>query len=95
MLDAPLGDGWLLGHLGNRFMVIHNGASIAADDVGMVDLSDSDVDEEARSRCGLPPGAAMLVRPDQYVAARWLAPTSEKLRAALQTAKGTPALVDA
>ena len=95
MLDGPLGDGWLLGHLGNRFMVIHNGASIAADDVGMVDLSDSDVDEEARSRCGLPPGAAMLVRPDQYVAARWLAPTSEKLRAALQTAKGTPALVDA
>ena len=37
---------------------------------------------------GLPAGAACLVRPDQYVAARWMQPDRDRIGAALSRANG-------
>ena len=47
-----------------------------------------DVDGLAADRLGLRDGAAALVRPDQYVAARWKAADAAAVEAALNRAKG-------
>jgi 3-(3-hydroxy-phenyl)propionate hydroxylase len=86
-LDAPLGDGWLLGGLGDRFVLLRAGGEDAAPEgVDVVDLGpDAAI---ALSRYGLESGGAYLIRPDHYVAARWQRPTEAKIAAALARAKG-------
>ena len=88
VLDAPLGEGWLLDRLGCEFVLVRNGGMVELDGVRLLDLSEEAGGSTAIERCGLPRGAAMLVRPDQYVAARWLTPTQGKVEAALARAQG-------
>lgn len=85
-LDGPLDGGWLLERLGDGFVLV----SVApVDTVAGVDTILLDDSADAlRERFGLSDGGAYLIRPDQYVAARWKRPTAAKVEAALQRAKG-------
>jgi 3-(3-hydroxy-phenyl)propionate hydroxylase len=89
-LDAPLGSGWLLDSLGSGFVLCANGWYGAAPrDVRIIDISKSDDDPGVlRARYDLTAGAAYLVRPDQYIAARWRSPTLEEVQNAIAKAKG-------
>lgn len=69
-LDAPLLDGWLLERLGGDFKVICHGET-SATDLETIDVSASPL---AVERFDLQSGSAVLVRPDQYVAARFRSP---------------------
>lgn len=65
-VDAPLGNGWLLQSLGTGWQLLAaNPIDGAAIPVVLVDS------ELGRQRYGLENGGAYLIRPDQYVAARW------------------------
>lgn len=86
-LDAPLGDGWLLGGLGDRFVLLRaGGGDTAPDGVDVIDLDTTAA--IALERYGLEKGGAYLIRPDHYVAARWHRPTGAKIATALARAKG-------
>jgi 3-(3-hydroxy-phenyl)propionate hydroxylase len=89
-LDAPLAGEWLLERLGERFVVLARGWQGALPaDVGLVEWNVGEGEGDVLSeRWDLSPGSAYLLRPDQYVAARWRAPTAESITAALQRAKG-------
>ena len=91
-LDAPWDGGWLLGLLGNRFVLLANGWRGGALPAGieLIDVAAQGADSPLlRERYQLAPGAAYLVRPDQYVAARWRqAPSAAQLQASLELAKG-------
>lgn len=76
-LDAPLGKGWLSERLGGDFVLL-------GDAPGALAVEDA----LARERYDLAPGAAYLIRPDSYVAARWRACTPEKVAAAMRKATG-------
>ena len=83
-LDAPLGDGWLLERLGDRFVLLSNGPlADAPAGVEVLDLSQIPHKELLLDRFDLVDGAAYLIRPDQYVAARFRRPTGEKIAQAL------------
>lgn len=82
--DAPHGDGWLLDTIGDEFVVLAYGwQGRVPSGVRLVE-----VDGLAADRLGLRDGAAALVRPDQYVAARWKAADAAVVEAALNRAKG-------
>ena len=84
VLDAPLGGGWLLERLGGDFVLLARGWPHALPQgVRLVEIEGL-----AAERLALPPGAACLVRPDQYVAARWKAAGPADVEAALLRAKG-------
>lgn len=89
-LDAPLGDGWLLERLGNRFVLLSNGANIAPAGLHIIELKGQAHGPLVAERYALKPGAAVLFRPDHYVAARWQRPTTGAVRAALARAVGAP-----
>lgn len=87
--DAPVGDGWLLDHLGGGFTLLTFGD---VPDCGVPQLR---VGEDIADSQGLitarydgQPGTAWLIRPDQYIAARWRAATPQKVQAALARAMG-------
>ncbi|MBP1848357.1 3-(3-hydroxy-phenyl)propionate hydroxylase [Rhizobium petrolearium] len=84
VLDAPHHDGWLLDAIGDEFVLLARGwkGELPAG-VRLVE-----VQEIAADRLGLTEGGAYLVRPDQYVAARWKSPTATGIEAALIRAKG-------
>ena len=82
--DAPLNGGWLLEALGGDFALVANDWTGPVPD-GVRTIA---VDGVAAARLGLPEGAACLVRPDQYVAARWKRPRAEDVDMALTRAKG-------
>ncbi|WP_372801371.1 FAD-dependent oxidoreductase [Paracoccus seriniphilus] len=87
VLDARLEDGWLLEQLGDDFALLSHGWRGTLP----TSLHVVEIDGTAADRMGLQPGNACLVRPDQYVAARWKSPTSNKITAALERAgKGAP-----
>ena len=84
VLDAPHGDGWLLDAVGDDFVLLsHDWPHQPPPGVRQVRVTGP-----AAARLGLPPGAAALIRPDQYVAARWHAPDPADVSAALLRAKG-------
>jgi 3-(3-hydroxy-phenyl)propionate hydroxylase len=90
-LDAPAGDDWLLDRLGGRFVVLADGWSgRRPDEAEILDLAGIDPAalELVRRRYDLLPGSAYLIRPDQYVAARWREPTPQRIAAAVRRAKG-------
>ncbi len=90
-LDAPLGSGWLLDRLGGSFNLLCNAVPECQKvGVGCIDLAREGNAALIVERFGLEPGCAYLIRPDQYVAARFRAPTIEKLSRALElaTARG-------
>jgi 3-(3-hydroxy-phenyl)propionate hydroxylase len=84
VLDAPHRDGWLLEALGDHFaLVARDWRGAVPEGVRLVE-----VDGLAAERLGLAAGGACLVRPDQYVAARWKMPGLAAVQAALARAKG-------
>lgn len=89
-VDCPLGSQWLLEMLGNSFVLLANEwnepvpRSVLALDVSRYRDSNSLL----LKRYELTRGAAYLIRPDQYVAARWQQPTRELVEAALARAIG-------
>ena len=89
-LDAPLGSGWLLDRLGGRFVLLANGyRGGIPPGVELLDLAALGRDAAlAVERFDLTAGAACLLRPDQYVAARWRHPDSDLITAALSRARG-------
>ncbi|MEO0413114.1 MAG: FAD-dependent oxidoreductase [Pseudomonadota bacterium] len=87
-LDAPLGDGWLMDSLGDEFVLLGNDlpAGLPNGALKHVELKGHDL---ACQRYGLSPGSAVLLRPDQYVAARWKQVDSASVQAAHKRASGT------
>lgn len=88
-LDAPFGEDWLLQKLGNRFTLLTYGGSIAPDiGVPVIDVADAPQSRLVRERYDLSPGSTYLVRPDQYIAARWKRPEADGIAKAISKAKG-------
>jgi len=75
-VDAPDDVGWLLEKLGGDWKLL--AASAIPDAPAPVVVAAGAL---AQERYALAPGGAYLIRPDQYVAARWRAFTPEKLGA--------------
>lgn len=88
-IDAPLGSGWFLESLTGHFTLVCNGAELPLPDgVRSIHLAAIPGSEVVAERLALDTGAAMLIRPDHYVAARWKRPDVEHVRAALLKAQG-------
>ncbi|MEP3295262.1 MAG: FAD-dependent oxidoreductase [Pseudoruegeria sp.] len=94
--DAPVGDGFLLDHLGNDFVVLAIDTdapdTIEVDGIQArtvhVSTSDDPTGALAQRYLGDAKKAVYLIRPDQHVAARWPSFDDASLRAALQKACG-------
>jgi len=93
-VDAPLADGWLLDRLGGRFQLITIGANApgkieaAGISAELLDLSGEPGSELRQRYLGEHSAAIYLMRPDQHVAARWLAYDEGAAQAALTAAAG-------
>ena len=85
-LDAPFGEGWLLEKLGGGFMLLTAAPQEAID--GTTQLLVPTDCTVLRARYAMEDREAYLIRPDQYVAARWKEPSRAKIEAALSRAKG-------
>jgi 3-(3-hydroxy-phenyl)propionate hydroxylase len=88
-LDAPLEAGWLLERCRGRFLLMANGGIAPVSGVDHVEIADDPANPLVQ-RYGLEKGGAYLIRPDQYVAARWRRPSTGKVAAALSRACGQP-----
>lgn len=90
-VDAPVGEEWLLDHLGGGAFTL---VTLQAPKNLVSGLRNIAVERLAdrngmvAARYDLRPGSAYLLRPDQYVAARWRNPTPDGVEAALRRAKG-------
>ncbi|MDN5567851.1 MAG: FAD-dependent oxidoreductase [Paracoccus sp. (in: a-proteobacteria)] len=82
--DAPCGEGWLLDQLGDGFVLLTHGPM--PDGLRPAGLRVIAIQGLAAQRLAVPPGGACLVRPDQYVAARWHHPDAACITAALSRA---------
>ena len=97
--DAPVGDGFLLGRLGDGFTLLTIDAEapdeMLAEGLRVPRLALGAADDPtgalARRYLGGTQGAVYLVRPDQHVAARWGAFDPSRVRAALRRALGKAA----
>lgn len=88
-LDAPMDDGWLLERLGGRFLLLCDGApDFSLEGLDVLDVRGRDAEGLIAQRYALAPGAAYLVRPDQYIAGRWKRPGLDAIAAAMARAKG-------
>ncbi len=88
-INAALGSGWFLESVTGHFTLVCNGAELPLPDgVCSIDLAAISVSEVVAERLALDAGAAMLIRPDHYVAARWKRPDAEHVCAALLKAQG-------
>ncbi len=90
-LDAPLSEGFLLNRLGGDFKVL--AINTDAPDVGLPTLTLSTAEHDptgaVRDRyLGDAETAIYLIRPDQYIAARWQQANASDIRAALRIATG-------
>ncbi|NRG16730.1 FAD-dependent oxidoreductase [Rhizobiales bacterium] len=95
-VDAPVGNGWLLSRLGDRFQLM----TIDAEAPDRIDVSGIEVERLELSAKDDPSGALAerylgdaqagiyLMRPDQHVAARWTKFNEAELRSAVNTATG-------
>jgi 3-(3-hydroxy-phenyl)propionate hydroxylase len=88
-VDAPLGSRWLLERLQGEFTLLASDwEGPVPQGVDFIDVTPEDA--MLRARYGLIPGAAYLVRPDQYIAGRWRRAGSAAVSRALDRAKGQP-----
>ncbi len=86
MVDAPLGNGWLVDRLGLGFtLLVFDDAMNGPAGVNMVRIEEAGL---VRQRYDARPGTAYLIRPDRYVAARWRRPDEAAVKAALARATG-------
>ncbi len=91
-IDAPLQQGWLLDRLGGSFQLLAINTEVpdGLQDGGIpvlpLRLSAAESPEFARRYLGAAEQAVYLMRPDQHVAARWLAFDQAAVLAALRTA---------
>ena len=94
MVDAPVGDGWLLGLFGGAFQLLTIDAeapdSLDVDgiEVTRVALLARDNPELVQRYLGGATSAVYLIRPDQHIAARWDRYDAAALRRAVDTATG-------
>ena len=65
-IDAPMDGGWLLSNLGWKWKLL-SGKPISGAPLPVIHLKD----QAARSRYDIDDDSVYLIRPDQYVAARW------------------------
>lgn len=88
VVDAPLDGDWLLHLLGRDFVLLAADRSVPhVPGLRLVVVDElEDRQDMIASRYDLQPGSAYLVRPDQYVAARWRHPTVELIQAAYERA---------
>jgi 3-(3-hydroxy-phenyl)propionate hydroxylase len=86
MVDAPLGDGWLVDRLGLDFTLLVCGDRVSTP-AGVTAVSVGE-EELVRQRYDARPGTVYLVRPDRYVAARWRRYDEQAVRAAHKRATG-------
>ena len=92
--DAPLQEGYLLGRLGNEFVILGINVdvptTITEDGVTTrnvaITMDDDPTGALAERYLGEAKSAVYLIRPDQHVAARWNAFDESALRSALLTA---------
>ncbi len=96
--DAPLDAGWLLPHTGNRFVLLLflAAAPDAAQRQAIAQLADAsiavhtvvigDLHGIAAQRLDARAGSAVLLRPDQHIAARWRHFSADAVRAAVARA---------
>lgn len=90
-LDAPLDGGWLLDRLGTGFTLLGLALDVAVPpEVAIIDIAGRDGAAVISERFDLRPGSACLIRPDQYLAARWRRPDEAAVATALARAKGLP-----
>jgi len=86
MVDAPIGDGWLIDRLGRDFTVLVFGKG--AKPVPGATLVEVGEEKLARERYDARPGTTYLIRPDRYVAARWRRFDPAAVEAAMKRATG-------
>jgi 3-(3-hydroxy-phenyl)propionate hydroxylase len=88
-VDAPLADDWLLEKLNGAFHLLCNGLNVKPpENCNVIDVANSENVELLIERYDLLPGRAYLIRPDQYVAARFVDPSAKSIQTALAGAKG-------
>ncbi len=95
-VDAPVGGGWLLDQLGNRFQLMTIDADaperLDAGGIAVERLALSAADDKsgalAKRYLGDAKSAVYLLRPDQHVAARWERYDEAAVRAAIDKATG-------
>ena len=99
--DAPIQnrgqDAWLLNQLGQGFTLLGFGPGAQPVSVGRVTAAVVEVGKDVQDAQGVlaqrydaQPGTVYLIRPDQYVAARWRAFDATAVQAALQRALALP-----
>jgi 3-(3-hydroxy-phenyl)propionate hydroxylase len=92
MKDADTGEGWLLDRLGNCFQLlainIEVPAALEVDGIKIEGLNLPATDDLKTRYLGDTGTAVYLLRPDQHVAARWLAYDESAVQAALRNAIG-------
>ncbi|MGR3366222.1 MAG: FAD-dependent oxidoreductase [Sagittula sp.] len=94
--DAPMGNGYLLGALGGRFVLLTLDAeapeTLTEDGVEVARVALSAADDSsgalAERYMGTAGSAVYLIRPDQHVVARWDSYDEARVRAALRRACG-------
>ena len=86
MLDAPLGDGWLIDRVGCDFTVLSFGTTGTVPKAAT--LLSVDGEGLAWQRYDARPGTTYLIRPDRYVAARWRTFDPAAIETALNRAMG-------
>ncbi len=94
--DAPMGNGYLLGALGGRFVLLTLDAeapeTLTEDGVEVARVALSAADDPsgalAERYIGTAGSAVYLIRPDQHVVARWDSYDEARVRAALRRACG-------
>lgn len=90
-IDAPCATGWLLRALGEDSFTLLAADAGVPEVAGLNRIDVSAIGDQqglVARRFDLSPGSAYLLRPDQYVAARWRHPTADAISAALQRATG-------
>jgi 3-(3-hydroxy-phenyl)propionate hydroxylase len=86
MVDAPLGNGWLVERVGPDFTLLHFGGALdALRGIAALTVECSGL---AAMRYDARPGTSYLIRPDRYVAARWRRHDPGAVQAALARATG-------
>lgn len=86
-VDAPLGDGWLVEHLGGRFVLMTTDP-LAPREHQSATILNVEAEGLLASRYDLRPGSTILFRPDQHIAARWRQFSPSAIATAMDRALG-------